>query len=179
MANKYWENKLTAGYMRPTETSGDEAVWEFVQEKYVKRSFAPKDELDPVKQYNKVKTENASKKVEAENQKVAFQQEKKEKQADAYKIGMMRGDKGTTELEIENSPLRTSSGESTEEIAEEKSKKKAASTTKAREHLSLAPREFAVGVNAFTYLNTISPEKDQQHHQVALLCPTSIDKKLC
>ena len=51
IANDYWEYKLPAGFKRPVESSDPSTLWKFINDKYVKKLFAPKDAIDPVKEY--------------------------------------------------------------------------------------------------------------------------------
>ncbi len=50
-ANEFWEYKLPRGFQRPTETTSPEQVWQFIQNKYVKKCYAPKNAVDPAAEY--------------------------------------------------------------------------------------------------------------------------------
>jgi len=50
-ANSYWENKLPAGFERPNESTSNSLMWAFVNNKYVKKRYAPKDQNDPANEY--------------------------------------------------------------------------------------------------------------------------------
>jgi hypothetical protein len=60
MANEFWEYKLPQGVQRPRESSSASETWRFIQRKYEKKEFVPKNVIDPAKEFkesgNKKKT---------------------------------------------------------------------------------------------------------------------------
>lgn len=70
IANDYWEYKLPSSVKKPTESSAPEVAWQFIQNKYVKKLYAPKNTLDPVTEYKQNKIsggKNKNKKEEEED----------------------------------------------------------------------------------------------------------------
>lgn len=51
VANDFWEYKMPVGYRKPTVSSTQFELEKFVQEKYMKRAFAPPDFIDPVTEF--------------------------------------------------------------------------------------------------------------------------------
>jgi len=51
IANEYWEYKMPIGYKKPDVGSSQTELDRFIQEKYMKRSFAPPKFIDPVSEY--------------------------------------------------------------------------------------------------------------------------------
>lgn len=62
IANEYWEFKLPKGFKRPTEDSSPAEVWQFIQNKYVKKLYAPKKVADPATEFKENLEEDSSKK---------------------------------------------------------------------------------------------------------------------
>ena len=59
IVNCYWERNLPAEYKKPISCTSDSNLWEFIQDKYQKKLFAPKGELNPVTfYYNKQEESN-------------------------------------------------------------------------------------------------------------------------
>eukprot|EP00826_Nyctotherus_ovalis_P027731 TRINITY_DN216_c0_g1_i8.p1 TRINITY_DN216_c0_g1~~TRINITY_DN216_c0_g1_i8.p1 ORF type:complete len:245 (-),score=68.24 TRINITY_DN216_c0_g1_i8:228-962(-) len=50
-ANEYWEYKLPKDFRRLKESSSADEVWRFIQRKYVRKEFVPKNAADPVTEY--------------------------------------------------------------------------------------------------------------------------------
>ena len=50
-ANSYWEMCLPAGFERPTDSSANSYVWSYINNKYVKKKYAPKHTNDPATEY--------------------------------------------------------------------------------------------------------------------------------
>lgn len=183
IANKYWEKMLPPGYQRPSESSSDEYIWKFIQDKYLKKAFVHPDSVDPTK-ISMTKNEPKIDEVKNDNIRIEnsikshtlLQQQTKAKPIDFEKLNMIKGDKGDdrlySESESENSPVKNLSPDIPTEIAEEKSKKPHQS--RIREELTFAPRAFAVGVNAFTYLNS---KFSHMHRKSAMTIPVGISNK--
>jgi len=51
MANEFWEYKFPQRVQRPRESSPPDETWRFIQRKYVKKEFVPKNAIDPVTEY--------------------------------------------------------------------------------------------------------------------------------
>ncbi len=60
MANEYWEYKLPAGFRKPSESATNEELGKFINDKYVKRLYVPKNAIDPVHEYLERKDELGS-----------------------------------------------------------------------------------------------------------------------
>lgn len=57
IANSYYENKMTNTSRRPGPNSSMEECRKFVDDKYIKKIWAPRDSEEPVKEYHRsVKT---------------------------------------------------------------------------------------------------------------------------
>lgn len=50
-ANEYWEYRLPKDFRRLKESSSADEVWRFIQRKYVRKEFVPKNAADPVTEY--------------------------------------------------------------------------------------------------------------------------------
>ncbi len=107
----------------------------------------------------------------------------------SQKIGVARGDKGDDKVVSESgteksSPVMKTVPASQEDstmvidIADEKVSKTAATYSPNRTKLSYAPRVFAVGVNAFMYLNNAPTSGGHLHHNSVVVVPkTSVAPK--
>lgn len=51
IANDYYENRMPTGYRKPGANSSPEECRRFVDEKYVKKAFAPSGFREPVKDF--------------------------------------------------------------------------------------------------------------------------------
>ncbi len=59
IANEYWEYKLPQGFKKPSENSPAEVAWKFIQDKYVRKSFVPKNAVDPAAEWRENRTGGA------------------------------------------------------------------------------------------------------------------------
>jgi len=51
LANDYYEQSMTSGYRKPGANSTPEECRRFVDEKYIRKAFAPKGQPEPVKEF--------------------------------------------------------------------------------------------------------------------------------
>ncbi len=169
LANSYWEHKLPLGFRRPGELTADSVMWKFIQDKYVKRLFAPEGPADPVTTYLKrgiVPTAIPPIAVTVTRFHVASTPGGRRKCLSTVtkKLAALKGDADEAKMP---SPDKSQLGDISNGILDERETggNQGSGSIQARyetaaiggkkhgpQQASYLPREFGVGVNAFGYL---------------------------